>query len=76
MKVLGIASGLFGLSILVLAGVSALAQDSTPAQAQTGGQAGPAGGQEGQRGGGRGGWGGGAMGTGRGTIGTLSLIHI
>ncbi len=74
MKVLGIASGLFGLSILVLAGVSALAQDSTPAQAQTGGQAGPAGGQEGQRGGGRGGWGGGAMGTGRGTMGTVTEV--
>ena len=81
MKVLGIATGLFGLSIfamaggfilaagLVLAGDPALAQDS---QAQTAPQAaGQAGGGQGQRSG----WGGGGMmGPGRGTMGTVTEV--
>ena len=76
MKVLGIATGLFSLSIFataggfVLAGCSALAQDS-PGQAQP--QASGQTGQQGQRGGGRGGWGGG-MGAGRGLMGTVTEV--
>ena len=71
MKVLGIATGLFSLSIFATAGgfvlpaSSALAQDSS---AQTG-----QGGEQQQRGG-RGGWGGAGMGTGRGLMGTVTEV--
>jgi len=87
MKVLRVASGLFGLSIFAvaggfgIAGGCALAQATPQApqpSAQSGQQAAQqsgsgAGGQEGQRGGGRGGYGGG-MGTGRGLMGTVTEV--
>jgi len=75
MKVLRVASGLFGLSIFAVAGGCALAQAAPQAAGQNSpGQAAPsAGGQEGQRGGGRGGYGGG-MGAGRGLMGTVTEV--
>jgi hypothetical protein len=80
MKVLSVATGLFGLSIFASTGVYALAQaapqaagQNSPGQAapSAGGQAESGNGQEGQRGGGRGSWGGG-MGAGRGLMGTVT----
>jgi hypothetical protein len=75
MKVLSVATGLFGLSIFASTSICALAQAAPQAAAQAAQQPGSGSGQQGQRGGGRGAWGGG-MGTGRGLMGTVTEVAV